>query len=159
MYCQARGSASCLIALEKFDRQLAIQYSLELLGHKSGLIRRNAIRILAYQTTAETLEAIRERSRRGDFRIKVASLATFKKIGGWSILPDLIDSLLDENADVRQFGCRCWRNCELSLLDCLSRLIIKIFIELGSRFPILLRGFYPRAPQRLRCCAFCICPL
>jgi len=101
---QGRVSSSCLLALEKFDRQLAVQFSLEMLGHKSGVVRRNAIRILATQVTRETLEGIRERFRLGDFRTKVASMTTFKRISGWSVLPDLIDSILDENTEVRKFG-------------------------------------------------------
>lgn len=101
---KGRVSASCLAALEKFDRQLAIQYSFEMLGHKSGVVRRNAIRILSIQATRETLEGLRERFRLGDFRIKVACMTVFKKIGGWSVLPDIIDSILDENAEVSKFG-------------------------------------------------------
>jgi hypothetical protein len=104
--CSAQGrvSAGCLVALEKFDRQLAVQYSLEMLGHRSGVVRRNAIRILAAQVTHETLEEIRERFRLGDFRIKVATMTAYKRIGGWSVLADMIDSLLDESTDVKDIG-------------------------------------------------------
>lgn len=101
---QGRVSAGCLVALEKFDRQLAVQYSFEMLGHKSGVVRRNAIRILAIQVTPETLEGLRERFRLGDFRIKVACMTVFKKIGGWSVLPDIIATILDENTEVGKLG-------------------------------------------------------
>lgn len=83
------------------------------------------IRILSYQVTGETLEAIRERFRLGDFRIKVASMIAFKKIGGWSVLPDLIHSLLDENADVRKFG---WQ-----LLGKLRTELTRLFIPANDK--------------------------
>jgi hypothetical protein len=31
-------------------------------------------------------------------------MAVFKSVGGWSVLPDLVDSLSDENAEVRRLG-------------------------------------------------------
>jgi HEAT repeat protein len=101
---QARVSMGCLLALNKFDGQLAIQYALEMLGHKSGNVRRVAIGILAKQATKETLDWVRKRYVQADLRIKIASMAVFKRVGGWSVLPDFIDSLSDENAEVRKSG-------------------------------------------------------
>jgi HEAT repeat protein len=101
---QARVSLGCLVALNRFDSQLATQYALDMLGHKSGIVRKAAIRILAKQTTQESLDRVRKRYEQGDFRIKRASMAVFKRVGGWSVLPDLIDSLSDENAEVRLLG-------------------------------------------------------
>jgi hypothetical protein len=101
---QARVSTCCLLALNKFDRQLAIQYSLDMLGHRSGMVRRVAIGILADQATRESLNWVRERCGQGDLRIKVAAMTVLKRVGGWSVLPDLMDSLSDENADVRKLG-------------------------------------------------------
>jgi hypothetical protein len=66
--------------------------------------RKAAIRILAKQTTQECLDWVRKRYGQGDLRIKRASMAVFKRVGGWSVLSDLIDSLSDENAEVRKLG-------------------------------------------------------
>ena len=110
---QARVSLGCLLALNRFDRPLAIQYALDMLGHKSGIVRRAAIRILAKQATQESLEWIRTRYAQGDLRIKRASMAVFKRVGGWSVLADVIDSLADDNEEVRRLGWQLlveWRN-------------------------------------------------
>lgn len=56
------------------------------------------------QATQESLDWVRERYGQGDLRIKRASMAVFKRVGGWSVLPDLIDSLSDENVEVRRLG-------------------------------------------------------
>jgi len=109
---RARVSTGCLLALNKFDRQLALQYALDMLGHKSGKVRRTAIGILASQATRESLDSVRKRYVSGDPGIKMASMAVFKRVGGWLVLADLIDSLSDDSAEVRETGWRLlakWR--------------------------------------------------
>jgi hypothetical protein len=101
---QARISMGCLLAINRFDQHSAIQCALDMLGHKSGVVRRVAIGILAKQPTGESLDCVRKRYIQGDLRIKIASMAVFKRVAGWSVLPDLIESLSDENAVVRNLG-------------------------------------------------------
>jgi HEAT repeat protein len=116
-----RVSADCLLALNKFDHQSAIKYAIEMLGHKSGIVRKVSIRILATQATQETLDWVRARFRQGDLRIKMASLSVFKKAGGWSVLPDLINSVSDDSAMVSKLG---WQLLAKFRID-LARLFVQ----------------------------------
>lgn len=95
---------ACLTAINKFNSDKAKNYSLKLLVHPVKKVRNKAIEILSKSSDTATLEKVRNIYSRGDCEIKKTILKLFNKIGGWTIIADLLLALADENVNIQNLG-------------------------------------------------------
>jgi HEAT repeat protein len=93
-----------LIAVNKFNSDTAKHYALELLVHKSSRVRNKAVEILAKNIDGLSLEKVRGIYAVADYEIKRSVLKLFNKIGGWSIIGDLLLALNDENINIQNLA-------------------------------------------------------
>jgi HEAT repeat protein len=93
-----------LIAINKFDSNAAKHYALELLVHKSNRVRNKAGEILAKHINGHILERVRGIYAFGDYEIKKSVLKVFNRIGGWSVIGDLLLALGEENINIQNLA-------------------------------------------------------
>jgi len=94
----------CLTAINKFNPDKAKHHSLQLLIHPIKKVRNKVIEILAKGCDTATLEKVRQIYSVGDYEIKKTILKLYSRIGGWSVIGDLLISLTDENSNIQNFG-------------------------------------------------------
>lgn len=93
-----------LIAVNKFDSNAAKHYALELLVHKSNRVRNKAGEILAKHIDGHILDRVRGVYAVGDYETKKSVLKVFNRIGGWSVIGDLLLALGEENIDIQNLA-------------------------------------------------------
>jgi HEAT repeat protein len=106
-YIHAENSklvVACLVAINRFDADKAKQYSFELLVHPVKKVRDKAVEISAKGSGAETLNKIRAIYETGDYNVKKTILRLYNKIGGWTIVADLLLALHDESEGIQNLG-------------------------------------------------------
>ena len=103
---------ACLIAISRLDPSLAVDYALELLTHSSNKIGRKCVEILAKSPDPVMLDRVREMYRAGSAADKRLILRLYNRVGGWTVIADIMLALMDIAQEIRTmaWGYLCeWR--------------------------------------------------
>lgn len=98
---------SSLVAINRIDNTKACDYAKVLLSDPNAKIRNKTAEILSQYTDKETIDYLRGEYKVGNFETKKIILSIYSKIGGYSVIGELINAL-QEN-DVRLIN-QAW-NC------------------------------------------------
>jgi HEAT repeat protein len=106
-YINSRKSnliVACLTAINKFNEEKSKQYALVLLVNEIKRVRDKAVEILSRGIDLPTLEKVRYIYANGEYKVKIAILKLYSKVGGWNIIGDLLIALTDENINIQELS-------------------------------------------------------
>lgn len=95
---------ACLIAIHRIDPIISKQYSFQFLTHPIRRIKSKSIEILSSYYDNDVLEKVRTIYLNGDYEQKKTILRLFNRIGGWSVIGDIIVALTDNNENIQKLA-------------------------------------------------------
>lgn len=95
---------AAFLALRKLDKPSASEFALENLGTASGKLRNAIIEHLSFLSRKDVLEKARHYYQTGDYELKRSMILLFGKMGGWSILADLMTGTVAEDERLRNLS-------------------------------------------------------
>lgn len=95
---------ACLVAIHRIDPVLAKSYCVRFLSHPSRNIRDKCFNLLATRYDVIVVAAVRSLYKNGNEKQRKTALRFFSRVGGWPILSDLLQSLLDDDEDIQNLG-------------------------------------------------------
>lgn len=101
---------TAFFALQKLDNEKAYSFAVENLSVKATGLRNIIIEFLSHNATSDVLKKAREIYKQDNQDLKKSMLKLFSKIGGWSVIADLVIGTIDNDETIRILSAESIRN-------------------------------------------------
>lgn len=101
---RTRIKTTAFLALCKLDEESAYDFAFANLDSSYLGLRKEIIEFLSHIPRQEVLNKAKRIYEIGNYDLKKSMLKLFNKVGGWSVIPDLMIGTIDENENIRQLA-------------------------------------------------------
>ena len=101
---KVRVKKIAFLALCKLDEESAYEFAFVNLDSSYLGLRNVIIEYLSHIPRQEVFTKARDIYKKGNYELKKSMLKLFNKIGGWTVIPDLMIGTIDENENIRQLA-------------------------------------------------------